>query len=243
MKSKMIVVGGASGAVGEGLVAHLLSKGNSVIAVLRTQLKIDELHQFLKEANISAENLICIVNGFASEEEISQLQKELAKYPIEVAIASLGGWYHGNKLSEVPLSDLHGVIDSGLTSHLRFAKAVLPLLQKQSKANFIMINGGAAEYVVQHSGIISIVAASQKMMAQVLAQELQHSTVHVHSVAAFDMVKTRQRGNDGQLWLTPAKIADYILALVDSNTSQPVWHKLQTPQDLSRLTQADETTV
>jgi NADP-dependent 3-hydroxy acid dehydrogenase YdfG len=60
------------------------------------------------------------------------------------------------------LADWEAVVDNGLTAHFCFAKAVIPVLEAQEKGQYFMVNGGASEYVVPHSGVISVVAAAQK---------------------------------------------------------------------------------
>lgn len=96
-----------------------------------------------------------------------------------------------------------------------------------------MINGSASEFVVPHSGIISIVAAAQKMMTQVLFQEFKNTGVKMHAVAAFDLVKTRQRPNNHNLWLSPKEITEYIMKLIQAGQTQNYWHKLHKPEDMN----------
>jgi hypothetical protein len=98
-----------------------------------------------------------------------------------------------------------------------------------------MINGGASEFVVPHSGIISIVAAAQKMMTQVLFQEFKNKGVRIHAVAAFDLVKTRQRPDSHNLWLSPKEITQYIVELIQTRHTPNYWHKLQQPEDMNHF--------
>jgi NADP-dependent 3-hydroxy acid dehydrogenase YdfG len=235
MEIKTFVVAGASGAVGEGIVAELLEKGHKVIAIVRNKAKEDLLKSFLSENEVQTQSLICINNTFDNEQEINQLTKQLLNYDIDVAIASLGGWYQGKKLYEVPNQDLEQVIQGGLLSHLYFAKVVLPIFEQQNKGDYVMINGGASEFVVPHSGIISIVAAAQKMMTQVLFQEFKNKGVRIHAVAAFDLVKTRQRPDSHNLWLSPKEITHYIVELIQTRHTPNYWHKLQQPEDMNHF--------
>jgi hypothetical protein len=117
---------------------------------------------------------------------------------------------------------------------LNFSKAVIPVYEGQGKRMFVMINGEAAEYAVPHSGVISVVAAAQKMMGQVLHAELKNKNIKVYSVGAFDLVRTRERTNASNLWLGPEEIGGYMLGLADhqGEKARQYWHTLAQPKDL-----------
>lgn len=228
-----ILIAGASGSVGEGLVEAFLEKGHYVTAVIRNEDKRIKLEEYLLHHTLqNFSTLNVIINAFDNEQNTISLTEEISSKQWDLVIASLGGWYHGDVLHKIPLTDWNSVIQNGLTSHFLFAKAVIPVLEKQQNSTYVMINGGASEFAVPHSGAISIVAAAQKMMSQVLATELKHTAVRVHAVAAFDMVKTRQREKEENIWLTPAKIAEYILTITMNPKVTKLWHKIAKPEDL-----------
>ena len=97
-----------------------------------------------------------------------------------------------------------------------------------------MINGGAAEYAIPHAGVISVVAAAQKMMSQVLHRELQSKNIRVYGVGAYALVRTKVRAQVPDLWLGPEEIAQYILDLSahPGEKARAYWHALQQPADL-----------
>lgn len=231
---KTIVIGGATGAVGRGLVRYFVAGGHRVIAIVRDDTRRAELEILLSRQETKKADTHILVNAYENEAQIADLQAQLAKLgTIDMAIASLGGWYHGPKLGELPLSEWDTVVNNSLSSHFRFAKAVLPLLEKQATGAYILINGGAAEYPVAHSGVISVMAAAQKMMAQVLHHEASPHGVRVFGVAAFSVVKTDRTAHLDELWLSAEAIAEFTLQLVDTHDkSGHYWHKLQTPEDL-----------
>jgi NADP-dependent 3-hydroxy acid dehydrogenase YdfG len=230
-----ILIAGASGAVGEGMVIDLLRKGHQVTAIVRQESRKEALEMALREENLTNAELNFIINSYQTEEEITELRDKVrALATIDIAIASLGGWYHGQELYNVPLQDWETVLTNSLYSHVHFSKAIIPLLQEQGKGMFVMINGGAAEYAVPHSGIISVVAAAQKMMSQVLHRELKNKNIRVYGVGAFDLVRTKARANSTHLWLGPQEIAQYILDLSahEGERAGQYWHKLTQPADL-----------
>jgi len=218
-----------------GLVRYYATEGHRVIAIVRDEVKRAELQTYLSGLKLGMGDVTLVVNAYQDEAEISQLQNQLSELgTIDLAIASLGGWYHGPKLYELPLSEWEMVVTNSLSSHFLFAKAVLPLLEKQRSGAYALINGGASEYPVPHSGVVSVMAAAQKMMAQVLHQEAQNYGVYVYAVAAFTVVQTDRTASMDELWLTPADMGEFTLnVLADKSAkSGQYWYKLQTPADL-----------
>jgi NADP-dependent 3-hydroxy acid dehydrogenase YdfG len=132
------------------------------------------------------------------------------------------------------MQDWNTVLTNNLTSHFNFSKAIIPLLESQENGMFVMINGGAAEFAVPHSGIISVLAAAQKMMSQVLNSELKNKNVRAYGVGAFDLVRTRVRATASNLWLGTEEIAQYILDLSAhrGEKASQYWHKLRQRADL-----------
>jgi NAD(P)-dependent dehydrogenase (short-subunit alcohol dehydrogenase family) len=235
MQQLHILIAGASGGVGEGMVVHLLKKGHHVTALVRQESKKEALEMAIEEENITNTRLNFIINSYHTPEEIKALTEQVSALgTLDIAIASLGGWYHGAALYNIPLQDWDTVLTNSLTSHLNFSKAILPLMERQEKGTFVMINGGAAEYAVPHSGVISVVAAAQKMMSQVLHSELKNKNIKVYGVGAFALVRTRVRANSANLWLGPEEIAQYILDLSahEGEKAGQYWHKLAQLNDL-----------
>ncbi len=235
MNTQHILIAGASGAVGEGMTIDLLKKGHRVTAIVRNEGKRAALERAIREANAAVAPLDCIVNAYRTEEEISALtEKIVASGRVDIAIASLGGWYHGEALHRVPAADWDMVLQNGLYSHFHFLKAVVPALEAQGTGMVVMVNGGAAEFAIPHAGVISVVAAAQKMMGQVLHQELQAKNIRVYGVGAFALVRTKLRANVPDLWLGPEEIAQYILDLAahPGEQARTYWHALKQPTDL-----------
>jgi len=143
--NKRIVIAGATGSVGEGLTAEFLRQGHYVIAVVRNEDKKDKLMTDLASQAINVDRLSFVIGTYSNESEIQDIQSQLAGVgPIDIAVASLGGWYHGGHLYELPVEDMTTVLESGLQSHLHFSKVILPLLKAQKKGSYILINGGAS---------------------------------------------------------------------------------------------------
>lgn len=78
-----------------------------------------------------------------------------------------------------------------------------------------MLNGGASELVIPESGAISVAAAAQKMMAQVLREEAHGTDIKISSVLATQPIKTRERKLDNmETWLQASEVGDFMCGMV-----------------------------
>ena len=67
---------------------------------------------------------------------------------------------------------------------------------------------------------MSIMAAAQKMMARVSAQEAFDSQIRVYALTSHTSIQTRSRGkNVNPDWITAGDLGDYVTALADGKLS------------------------
>jgi NAD(P)-dependent dehydrogenase (short-subunit alcohol dehydrogenase family) len=230
---KNILIAGITGAVGEGIAAYFLTNNFKVTAVVRSEAKKSQVLSALSELNYKPDQLRFIVNSFSSDAETAQLTEQLMQEE-KIAIASLGGWHRGTDLAELSENTWNEYLKQSLTSHFYFSKACLQYFKKINGGAYVMINGGASEFSVPHSGVISIMAAAQKMQTQVLHQENKKHNIDVFAVAAFQVVSTRKNAFSDELWLTTNVLGKYIEeAVYDKKfAAKGYWHKIQSLSDL-----------
>jgi NAD(P)-dependent dehydrogenase (short-subunit alcohol dehydrogenase family) len=214
-QQNILVVGGA-GEVGEGITRQLLATGSTVIVPSRSQDKLEQLKTQLHHPD----NLIVKVADMSSLEAAEQLRAELKTDlgHIDHVVASLGGWWQGQPLTDISLELWHTLINNSLTAHFIAAKTFIPLLQ-ESKGSYTLINGGGALHPVPTAGPISASAAGQLMLGNVLAAENKSLGVRVNNLVLATPIKTRSRP-DGQVdWLTADDAGRYCLRLIESETT------------------------
>lgn len=214
MDGKTAVVAGGTGRVGEGIVKVLLTRGAHVFVPVRSEEKQKRLEDYVGAD--AASRLTCVPADVGDEASVEQLRKTVTDRVdhLDLAVASLGGWYYGYSLHHMPTRDWHAVIDGNLTTHFLFMRAFLSVFHDQNDGTYVMINGGAADVPAPDSGVISVVAAAQKMMGCVLAEEAHGTNVRVYTVEAFNPVRTRRRGSeDSDDWVSAEQLGEYILRL------------------------------
>ncbi|MGL4612107.1 MAG: SDR family NAD(P)-dependent oxidoreductase [Trueperaceae bacterium] len=212
-KENILVLGGA-GEVGEGITRQLLAAGATVIVPSRSQDKLEQL-----KTQLHHPNLLTKVADISSLEAAEQLRAELKTDlgHINHVVASLGGWWQGQPLTEISLELWHTLINNSLTAHFIAAKTFIPLLQ-ESKGTYTLINGGGAIHPVPTAGPISASAAGQLMLGNVLAAENKGFGVRVNNLVLATPIKTRSRPDGQPDWLTADDAGRYCLQLMGADT-------------------------
>jgi NAD(P)-dependent dehydrogenase (short-subunit alcohol dehydrogenase family) len=213
MQGKTVVVIGAAGGVGEGIVEELLASGASVIATARRQEKLESLARRLG----SPGGLKSVVGALTSDQDALQLGREISEAApsIDGAIASIGSWWQGARLIDTPLTEFNAVLAERLTSHFLAAKALIPLILRKPGGFYFLIGGASAEFPIEKSGPVSISGAAQVMFTKVLRAEARDLPIRIQELMVWTTIATRAHGDKADpQWVTPREVARHIAALV-----------------------------
>jgi NAD(P)-dependent dehydrogenase (short-subunit alcohol dehydrogenase family) len=215
-QSTNILVAGGAGEVGEGITRQLLAAGAIVIVPSRSQDKLDQLKAQLHHPA----NLRTKVADLSSLEGAERLRDELKTElgQLHHVVASLGGWWQGQPLTQISLELWHTLINNSLTAHFITAKTFIPLLQ-ESKGSYTLINGGGALHPVPTAGPISASAAGQLMLGNVLAAENASLGVRVNNLVLATPIKTRSRPDGQADWLSADDAGRYCVQLVQGTSA------------------------
>jgi NAD(P)-dependent dehydrogenase (short-subunit alcohol dehydrogenase family) len=199
LAGRRIVVGGGTGDIGVDIVAQLLDAGANVLVPVRDRRKAGEL-----ERRASQSGALTIVEGFPEDDAgVARLREAVSRWgPCHGAVASLGPWFHGPALAELPMVDWQRMVTASLSSHFLFARSVVPLLAPRGQ--YVMLNGAAALAPVPYSGVVSVMAAAQTMLGQVLAAE--NPALRVHTLMLKSIVATRARPQPHPSWITSHEV-------------------------------------
>lgn len=187
-----VLVGGGAGGVGEAIVRFLLRAGHSVIVPSRSTAKLEILRERLRSEG-SLENLTTIVANIGEVEGAEALRDRLVGETgrIDVAIASLGGWWEGAPLTEIPAEAWDDVMNEMLRTHFVFARTFIPMLQAQGSGRYIGIGGGAAYVPIPGAAPVCVAAAAQLMMTRALRAEIADPAIDILELVIDGPVRTR----------------------------------------------------
>ncbi|MBD2363917.1 SDR family oxidoreductase [Anabaena minutissima FACHB-250] len=222
LENKVTLILGGAGNVGEGIVRAFLKAGAIVVVPSRQAEKLEELRTYLGEL-AHGDRFMPIVGEISQVESAEIIRDQLLKQfgKLDAVVASLGGWWFGNKpVTEVSIAEWQQYLDSNLTSHFIAARTFLPVLQENKGASYTLIGGAAAEVPIPNVSPVSITAAGQLMLAQVLMQENKGSAVRINEVIVHSWVTTRSSQERSQpTWISADDIGEFTAWLASSEAS------------------------
>ncbi len=142
---KSVVVIGATGVVGNGVVKSYLDAGAFVVAVSRQAEKFAALKDTLR---ITAEHAFATAVGDFRDDTStaragSAIDAALGGRPIDHVISSQGFVKFGPPPTQSTAEQLRDALEDGLTINFNAARALLPGI-KQRPATFTLVSGGLA---------------------------------------------------------------------------------------------------
>ena len=189
---KTAVVAGGTGSIGEGVVKALLDDKYRVYVPVRDKDRTERLQEYVGNADglrfIPAD--LCDVSAVSAMRD--RILEEVPR--IDAVVVSVGAGYFGYRLHKMPRTDWDDSIQDNLGTHFNVQHVFVDQLRQQNSGAYVTLIGPEAEHVRPDAGMVSIMAAAQKMMTRVLAEESSDSQVRVHAVSAHTTITTRNRG-------------------------------------------------
>ena len=220
MTGTAVLITGAGGAVGRGVVRALLAAGHSVAAVDRVQLDTDaviaeiptdrdRLHAFTGDA-LAPDFMEHAVQG--AESAFGRLD----------ALVHLAGTYAYAPLADTDLELWHRLLNANLTSAYVAARACLPAL-RASRGSMVFVGAQAAVSAPANQAAYNASKAGLMTFARTLAQELRPEGIRVNSIVP-DIIDTPANRksmprSDPARWLTVDQVADVLLYLLSERSS------------------------
>jgi NAD(P)-dependent dehydrogenase (short-subunit alcohol dehydrogenase family) len=244
LENKTILVAGGTGEVGEGIVRQLLRAGANVIVPGRSADKLAQLRSRLEpDAKAEADNAATATAtaaaaaaaavsrlttitapNFATPQAAERVKTEIINRfnGLDGVVASLGGWWQGQSITEVSPQLWHDLFDQGLNAHFIVARTFLPLLyQRAGGSSYTLINGGGALQAIAGAGPVVISAAAQLRLGEVLAAEAARSGLptRINNLVLATPVLTRSRPNGPTDWLSADDAGRYAVFLASDKAS------------------------
>jgi NAD(P)-dependent dehydrogenase (short-subunit alcohol dehydrogenase family) len=175
--NRPIVVLGATGLIGRGVIAAAVKVGTPVIAVARDLRKLKALQA--QHAGFDIEILPSTIRDDADGEQLAASLRELGR-PLAGVIAAMCGTPGRGRLLDQPVASVRDELDSVLMPHLSAARHLLALLAEGNRGgHYILIGGPGTESPWAGYGPRSVAAAALSMVARVLHNEARAFDVRV----------------------------------------------------------------
>ena len=238
MKLPLLVLG-ATGVVGRGVVAAAVEAARPVIAIARDPADLERLRASHAGADLSV--LAGSVGGDADAAALAEAVRALGR-PLAGVVAALAGGTARGRLLDQPAAALQRQLDADLLPHLAAARHLLPLLAAANRGgSYLLIGGPGGELPWAGYGHRSIAAAAQRMLARVLHDEALALAVRVQLLAVdLPVCRDRTRAHACPEWPSALDIGRRALALIDCAGSRGPAHAVVryapcTAADLERI--------
>ena len=163
---RRLLVVGATGDVGQGIVAAAREAGWRVVAAARDETKLARL----AAAHAGAE--VRTVRGdLASEASAQALWTEAVACfgGLEAVVVSVNAPNTFGALLDWSPDELRAVLDQNVITHFVAAKTFIPRLPEDGV--FIGIGGGTADFIIPKMGHVSMAQAALRMMYRAIGRE------------------------------------------------------------------------
>lgn len=222
LKGKTAVITGATGGIGWELCLHLAEKGVKVIAVARTQEKLD-----LLKSEISGEVHLFFESDFTQEPEIEKLvgkiKSKISKLDILINAAGVGVY---KEIEDVELKEWNDSLAINTTAPFFMMKMLLPLLRKSEKSVVINIGSGMGKIPTACRSVYCATKYALRGMTLSLASEFHGSNVNfVHialgsTLTEFGPMSLKEKEEEnlkGKSYLTPSWVAKKFIHILEND--------------------------
>ena len=197
-----VVVIGATGVVGGGIVRKYLDAGATVVGVSRSAANLQKLKQ---QMGITAdEPFHGVVTSFkdegAAEKAKEAITAALAGKPIDHVVSAQGFVSFAKPPTHSALEVLKTALDDGFYNNYLAAKALLPELKSRDSATFTLVSGGLAHFPPPNPALWlgTVKNAALNALTHALTSETVNNKVRVNTLCIHFAVAP-VGGNQNQL--------------------------------------------
>lgn len=208
---KTVLVIGATGDVGQGIVQVAVDKGWQVIAVGRNQDKLAQL-----ATRYPAHKLATVSGDISTEDGAESLWTSAQNCftGIDAVVVSVNAPPLYKALMKSSPSQVFSQLESNVLSHFVAAKAFVPKLP--AGGAFIGLGGGMADLVVPKMGTLSMAQAALRMMYRYLDSEFGEQSAKLKElilVAMINGASTRETADPS--WITDIEVGTHVCAIIE----------------------------
>ncbi|WP_167284861.1 SDR family NAD(P)-dependent oxidoreductase [Marilutibacter alkalisoli] len=217
-----VVVLGAAGGIGRGVVQAALDRGRPVIAVARNPEALESLRALAPNSP-----LLTLLQGAVDDDAagavLASRLRELDR-PLGGVVACICGALRAGRLLDQPAELLRRRLDEDLLPHLAAARHLLPLLADVGRnSTYVLIGGPGGEQPWAGYGHRSVGTAALRMLARVLHDEARAQGVRVQLLSVDSPVRTGEQARHCcPRWPSALAVGQRALALVDRDGQPPV---------------------
>jgi NAD(P)-dependent dehydrogenase (short-subunit alcohol dehydrogenase family) len=208
---KNILIIGAAGDVGQGLVAQFLAAGHRVLAVGRNAQRLEDLRK--RFANAAA--LEVLAGDIANETTAAALRDTVIERlgRLDAVIASVTAPHRQRPLDVVTSDEFAELFRQNVLTHFVAAKTFVPVIEPAGL--YLAIGGGMADLLIPRAGHVGVCQAAQRRLFLAFAAEFG-ANVRVRELMIYSMVAgASNRAKARAEWLTDDEIGRYAVQIFE----------------------------
>jgi NAD(P)-dependent dehydrogenase (short-subunit alcohol dehydrogenase family) len=212
---KAVLVLGASGGVGQGIVDALLDACYPVIAVGRDAGRLEALRQ----GRTQTDQLKLLQGSVAEDADAAALATAVRRLrqPLAAVVVSIMGPFERGRLLEQSPGFLERKLAEDVLPQWHAARHLLPLLAEGGRgAPYLVIGGPCVDTPWAGYGHLSICAAAQRLLVQALRLETADMPVRVQQLAVGSPVRTTRNSRCAcPEWPDARDVGRRVVALIE----------------------------
>jgi 3-oxoacyl-[acyl-carrier protein] reductase len=187
MDNRVIVITGATGALGSKTAHAFAARGHSLILLDNDQAKLDSL---TRDLNLSAERLFASVVDLRNGDAVRTTAEAIAARfgGIHALIHLVGGWVGGKTLADSDPADLDFMLGQHVWTTFHLFQSFTPQLVRNLWGRVIVVSASTVSNPPGNAGTYTAAKAAQENLVLSLAAELkdQGVTANIIQVRAID---------------------------------------------------------
>ncbi len=217
-----VLVLGASGELGRGVVDALLAAAHPVIAADTDPAPLLPLR---RNGDPTAD--LIVLKGSSETETagaaLASAVRLLRRTPVAVVVA-LGGAFTSGGVLDQSADLLRKKLDDDLLPHLIAARHLLPLLAESGRpSTFLLLGGPAADAPWAGYGHLSVSSAALRMLTKVLREETLGGAVRVQQLAVCSPIRNPHDDTHAcPDWPTARDVGERVARLLQTPADTPV---------------------
>ena len=220
MNKPVLLVIGASGDVGQGIVAAALASGRTVIASARNPQRLAKLTAAHPTGLHVLAGDVATLEGATALWQAANAQSLAASgQPVSEVVVSVNAPSSTTPLADCDAQLLADLFAANVLTHFNAAKAIIPVLPATGK--FIGIGGGMADLIFPGMVPVAVAQAALRNLYRGFAKEYRAKPPQngplIRELMVASMVNGEsKRGVAQDSWVTDLDIGQHLLALLDN---------------------------
>jgi NAD(P)-dependent dehydrogenase (short-subunit alcohol dehydrogenase family) len=221
LSDRVVLITGASGALGRAVSGKIAAAGARVALTGRKREPLDELASGLvREFGLSGDRAMVQASDLGKSDEVRALVEAVAGRwgGVDALVNLAGGWRGGKTLAELSDEEWDSALEMNLRSAFLVNRAVLPFMVKKGWGRIVNISSRAAESPGPKQAAYNVAKAGVIALTGSIAAEYRKNGIAANVIlpSIIDTPSNRSQmpDADASRWVHPQELASLIVYLL-----------------------------